>query len=290
MKLISWNIQRGRTPDGDCNIARMAETLRKVADADVICLQEVASGYTDMPGCDGANQFALLAQQFPTHSSVVGFACDRAGEGDGPRRRFGNMILSRYPVLQVLRHALPWPLDPVAMSMPRVALEVTLDTPLGLVRVTTTHLEYFSRTQRNAQVQRLRELQREAAAHASGPQADSASSAAGAAGGPFAAVARARPAILAGDCNFLPGSWEYHCLQAPFDDATPAYTDAWPLCHPGRGHAPTACLHDHPGRSADPYTCDFLFVSDDLAARVAAVEATPDNLGPGHQPLFMRLA
>lgn len=283
MNLITWNIQRGRTPGGACSIPRTAEAVRSVADADVICLQEVSSGYTDMPGCDGADQFALLARAFPGHVPVVGLACDTAGEGAGPRRQFGNMILSRYPVLQVLRHALPWPLDAAVMSMQRIALEVTLDTPLGLIRVTTTHLEYFSRSQRNAQVQRLRDLQREAVAHASSPRA-------GAPAGPFAAVPRARAAVLAGDFNFLPGSWEYHCLQTPFDDGTPAYADAWPLRHPGQAHAPTVCLHDHPGRPADPFTCDFMFVSADLAPRVEAVQEASDDFGPDHQPLLMRLA
>ncbi|HEX8609729.1 MAG TPA: endonuclease/exonuclease/phosphatase family protein [Telluria sp.] len=282
MNLITWNIQRGRTPGGQCSIAHTAASLRSVADADVLCLQEVSSGYTDMPGCDGADQFAQLALAFPGHVPVVGLACDTAGE-KGARRQFGNMILSRYPVLQVLRHALPWPADPAVMSMQRIALEATLGTPLGLVRVTTTHLEYFSRPQRNAQVQRLRELQREAVAHAANPRA-------GAPDGPFAAIPRARAALLAGDCNFLPGSWEYHCMQAPFDDGTPAYADAWPLLHPGQAHAPTVCLHNHPGRPADPFVCDFLFVSADLAPRVAALRVAPDDFGPDHQPLLMRLA
>ncbi|WP_157778564.1 endonuclease/exonuclease/phosphatase family protein [Massilia violaceinigra] len=281
MNLITWNIQRGRTPGGECNIAHTAASLRGVADADAICLQEVSSGYTDMPGCDGANQFALLAAHFPAHVPVTGLACDTAGEG-GQRRMFGNMILSRYPVWQVIRHALPWPPDPDVMSMQRIALEATLDTPLGLVRVITTHLEYFSRLQRSAQVQRLRDLQREAAAHAARPRA-------GAAAGPFCATPRAGAAILAGDCNFLPGSWEYHCLQAPFDDGTPAWADAWRLRHPDRAHAPSVCLHDHPGRPADPFTCDFVFVSDDLAPRLAEVGVAMDDLGPDHQPLLVRL-
>jgi endonuclease/exonuclease/phosphatase family metal-dependent hydrolase len=64
--------------------------------------------------------------------------------------------------LQVFRHSLPWPADPGVMSMQRGALEATVDTPLGLVRLTTTHLEYFSVLQRSAQVARLRELHREA--------------------------------------------------------------------------------------------------------------------------------
>jgi hypothetical protein len=55
----------------------------------------------------------------------------------GARRRFGNMIFSRFAVRQVFRHLLPWPADPGVSSMQRMALEATLQTPLGLLRVTT---------------------------------------------------------------------------------------------------------------------------------------------------------
>jgi endonuclease/exonuclease/phosphatase family metal-dependent hydrolase len=45
-------------------------------------------------------------------------------------------------------------------------LETTLETPLGLVQLTTAHLAYYSAVQRAAQVERLRELHREAVAQA----------------------------------------------------------------------------------------------------------------------------
>lgn len=50
------------------------------------------------------------------------------------------------------------------MSMQRIALEATLVTPNGALRVVTTHLEYFSATQPMAQVGRLRALPHEASA------------------------------------------------------------------------------------------------------------------------------
>ena len=66
------------------------------------------------------------------------------------------MILSRLPVAQVLRVQLPWPADPAVRSMPRMLLEAVVQAPFGPLRVMTTHLEYYSQTQRAAQVEALR--------------------------------------------------------------------------------------------------------------------------------------
>ncbi len=249
MKLITWNIQRGRGPGNTCSIDRVVTDLKHMGLPDVLCLQEVSAGYDDLPGLDVCNQFIALTRLLPGYTPIAGVTTDTLGPA-GMRRIFGSMIFSRYPVLQVIRHALPWPADPEVMSMQRGMLEATLDTPLGLMRVATTHLEYFSLNQRMAQVQRLRELQRDAARHArkQGPGTE--------AHGPFAAVAWGGPALLAGDFNFLPGSLEHERLQAPFADATPAWRDAWNLVHDKLPNAPTVGLHDPDGI---PFTFDFVF-------------------------------
>ena len=57
----------------------------------------------------------------------------------------------------------PWPADPGKETMPRVAIEATLQCPMGALRVTTTHLEYYSDVQRRAQALRLRNLHDEPA-------------------------------------------------------------------------------------------------------------------------------
>lgn len=280
VKIISWNIQRGRGPDGRCSIARTVADLRRIADADVLCLQEVSAGHTDMGGEDGANQFLLLAQRLPGYAPVAGIASDTLGEA-GSRRLFGNMILSRFPVLQVIRHALPWPPDPSVMSMQRMALEVTLDTPMGMLRVLTTHLEYFSTAQRIAQVERVRELQREGAQHALHPRPGPATA------GPFAAMPRGRAAVLAGDLNFAPGAHEYRRLIAPFYDGAASWRDAWTLAHGERANAPTACLHARPTRPAEPFTSDYAFVSGEISVRKMEVDRA--DFGPDHQPLLLEL-
>src|SRR6266850_1227332 len=67
------------------------------------------------------------------------------------------------------RRRKPWPADSSVPSMQRSAVEVALDTRSGPLRVTTTHLEYYSAKLRAAQVEALRELQIEAAGHAHAP-------------------------------------------------------------------------------------------------------------------------
>ncbi|WP_426102544.1 endonuclease/exonuclease/phosphatase family protein [Massilia sp. TSP1-1-2] len=279
MKLLSWNIQRGHGLRDTCSIARVVADLRHMADFDVLCLQEVSSGYTDLPGADGGNQFMQLARLLHGYTPLAGVATDTQGEGDA-RLLFGNMIFSRFPVVQVLRHALPWPADAAVMSMQRGAIEATLDTARGLLRVSTAHLEYFSLVQRAAQVERLRELHRDACLHAAATRPGDSDN------GPFCAVPRAMPALLTGDFNFLPGSAEYLRLQDPYEDGVPAMRDAWRVRHPALTHAPTVCLHDE---RTVPFTSDFIFASADLAPRVRELRVMPGNFGPDHQPLLIEL-
>src|SRR3569623_1237642 len=237
MKLVTWNIQWGRGADGRVDLDRIVAHARRFADFDVLCLQEVTSGYPELAGNDGGDQFAGLAARVSAYRAVAGVATD-APAAAGGRRAFGNMLLSRYPVLQVFRHLLPWPADAGVMSMQRRALEATLDTPLGLLRVTTTHLEYYSARQRHAQVERLRELHRDAVAQAGVARPGAVSD------GPFFAVPRAAPAILAGDCNFLPADADRALLTGAINAATPPYRDAWELAHSAEEHAPTVGMHD----------------------------------------------
>lgn len=283
MQLITWNIQRARGPEGRTDLNRAVAYVRRLADFDVLCLQEVSSGFTDLPGCDGSDQFQGLAARLPGYNAFACLSTDTL-HPSGARRMFGNMIFSRYPVLQVFRHSLPWPADPGVMSMQRVALEVTLDTPLGLLRVTNTHLEYFSALQRKAQVERLRELHREAVCQARSERPGEHTA------GPFCAVPRAAAGLLVGDCNYLPGSEEHVRMQAPFDEPISPYCDVWQTVHPGRPHAPTVGLYDKSADRSPPFTFDFAYVTQDIAQRVHGVKVDASCNGSAHQPILVELA
>jgi endonuclease/exonuclease/phosphatase family metal-dependent hydrolase len=283
MKLITWNIQWGRGADGRVDLDRIVAHAQRFADFDVLCLQEVSAGHDQLPGCDGSDQFEQLAERLHAYEPFAGVAADTLGPA-GKRRRFGNMLLSRLPVRQVLRHLLPWPVEDGVMSMQRVAIEATLDTPLGLLRVTTTHLEYYSPRQRAAQIDRLRELHRESAAraqiHRPGDPSD----------GPFEAVPHAAAAVLCGDCNFKPEDPDHVQVLGAFDPATPALLDAWEIAHPGRPHEPTVGLHDKKQWPDAPFTFDFAFVSADIASRVRDVRVDATTDASDHQPMLVELA
>lgn len=284
MKLITWNIQWGRGADGRVDLDRTIAHARRLADFDVLCLQEVSAGYPELPGCDGSDQFEDIACRLPGHAAVSGTAVDVPGT-HGARRRFGNMILSRYPVQQVFRYLLPWPAEPGVKSMQRIALEATLDTPSGPLRVTTTHLEYYSATQRRAQTERLRELHRDAwnhARHAHLPTAVPSE-------GPFFVPRRGEDAILTGDFNFLPDADERLLLLAPFDDGTPPYQDAWELRYPAQARPPTVGVHDKVQWPGAPFTFDFIFVSGNLAGRIKDVRVDASTDASDHQPMLVEL-
>lgn len=73
---------------------------------------------------------------------------------------------------------------------------------LGLLRVTTTHLEYCSRPPPAAQVERLRALHQEAVGHAARPRPGKVPEE------PFCFVPRAAASLLLGDFKGRPESAE----------------------------------------------------------------------------------
>jgi endonuclease/exonuclease/phosphatase family metal-dependent hydrolase len=281
MRLLHWNVQWCRGLDGVVAPARIAREARELCDPDVICLQEVAINFPALEGSRGEDQVARLAAELPGFTAAFGWAVD-VPDGAGGRRRFGNLILSRLPLRQVQRHTLPWPADSGVPSMPRALVEAVVATPYGLVRVATTHLEYYSATQRAAQVERLRELHAEACAHSVIAPSERYES------GPFEPFPRPASAMLTGDFNLPPRDPLHARLLEPFGAGVPRFLDAWQHAHPDEPHPPTFCLHEREyGES--PYCCDYVFVTEDLAARLRAVRVDGATRASDHQPVIVEL-
>jgi endonuclease/exonuclease/phosphatase family metal-dependent hydrolase len=278
MKLITWNIQWGLGMDGRLDLARMVAEARRIADFDVLCLQEVADGFSDLDQHDGGNQFAEIAALLPEYEAIEGIAVDLPGEG-GRRQRFGNMILSRLPVGRIIRHALPWPADPAARSMPRLLLEAEVHAAFGSVRVMTTHLEYHSAPLRSAQVATIREIYRLAGSRARQPPRPGS--------GPYAGGQGPAATILTGDFNMRPDDPVKRSLSALPPDSIPGLADAWEALHPGVAHPPSFCIGDQ--KYGPPHCCDYVFVSDDLTSRLRRIEYETITRVSDHQPLFVCL-
>jgi endonuclease/exonuclease/phosphatase family metal-dependent hydrolase len=282
MKLVTWNVQWCRGMDGEVSPERVVREARTFADFDVLCLQEVAVNFPGLEGSRGEDQVEELSRTLPGFSVHFAPATD-LDDGCGGRRLFGNLVASRLPVFQVLRHGLPWPADTAVPSMARVALEAVLAAPWGPVRVTTTHLEYYSRRIRHTQVEALRSLHAEACAHARAPRTT------GGKGDPFEAMPRPAVAVLCGDFNFTPADPEYALLTGAFEPGVPRLVDAWQTLRSPAPHAPTFRLHD-PEADEPPYCCDFVFVTEDLAVRLRRIEVNAATQASDHQPVMIELA
>jgi len=285
MKLITWNVQWCCGVDGKVDPARIVTEAKRQADFDVLCLQEIADNYPHprLAGSAGEDQFALLGTLLPGYVAIPGVAVDHPAEG-GRRRRFGNMIFSRLPVVQVFRHLLPYPADQDFMSMPRMALEAVITSPIGDVRVITTHLEYYSVAKRTAQIEALRAIYAEGYGYARDPRIT------GTDGGPFETYPRPAATIITGDFNMTDADPGHTRMQAPFADGTPSLTDAWEHAHPGVPHAPTMCIYQKIDPTAPGYCCDFIFVSENVKAKVRDVTVDTQLQASDHQPVVLTLS
>jgi len=281
MKLISWNIQWSRGVDGVVDPARIVRAAKKLGDFDVLCLQEVAANFPSLAGSAGENQFEIFARLLPDFTAIPAAGVDVAAP-DGSRRCFGNMILSRYPVSRVLRHQLPWPVDTDVISMPRVLIEATLDTPLGAVRVMNTHLEYYSLLQRRAQVEAIRAIHAETSLRAARSRVRDLS------GSPYHAFEQTSKTILIGDFNFRPEDPLHSRLQHPFKDGVPGLRDTWEYLHGNKPHPHNVGLYDRE-QWPEAFACDFIFASEDLLPRVRSFDIDSDTRSSDHQPQLLEL-
>jgi len=282
MKLLSWNIQWGRGLDGRVDLARILGAIHQLGDFDVICLQEVAVNFPGLPGSRGEDQVAELSAGLPGYTAIYGAATD-VPDGRGGRSQFGNAIFSRLPVGQVWRHLLPWPAEADAPSMQRVLVEAVVTADVGQLRVMTTHLEYYSQHQRQAQIDAIRRLHAEACAMSARVYLPEE------AGGAFEVFPRPAEALLCGDMNFPATAPERSQILAPFAGGVPGFRDAWSVLYPGEPHAPTVGIHPVDFVS-QPECFDFVFVTEGLAGRLRAHGIDAETEASDHQPVWVEFA
>lgn len=280
MKLVTWNTQWCCGLDGVVSPQRIVQGARALADFDVLCLQEIAVDYPRLEGNAGHDQPALLAGLLPGFQLFFGAAVDEF-DAQGQRHRFGNLVATRLPVALVQHHPLPWPADAGVRSMRRMCTVVTVRDPqLGPVRVMTTHLEYYSKTQRMAQARALRALAAEYEAQALAPPDTDED------GSPFQPKVHTPQALLCGDFNLEPTDPEYDVLTDPAPGGR--LWDSWRLLHGERPHEPTFRLYDR-RYGPDPVACDFVLLSDALKDRVHRMAIDAATQASDHQPVFVEL-
>ena len=281
MRLVSYKIQFGRGKDGQNDLERIART---VDGADIIAMQEVERFWRRSGMID---QVAELVRLLPEYHWVYGPGIDLdpgGGRDLGRRRQFGNMLMTRVPILSSRNHLLPKFGLPNQLSLQRSALEGVVELPAGPLRLYSVHLAHISSLQRRKQVGRLLEIL------ASAPAEGGAWSGAGdkpdwAGEGPPPPMPRTE--ILLGDFNMEPGTPEYQMMVGPNPDAHGPMTtidrlvDAWLAAGGDPNEGATSLARRGPRR------IDYAFVSTALADRVSAARVDDEADGSDHQPLWI---
>ena len=278
--LVSWNIQYGKGVDGRIDLGRIAETVHKDELPDVLCLQEISRNYPSTD--DGADQVKELEDLFPGYEHFFGAVHDRSGGKDKTRKQFGNLILTRISPVQVLHHLLPSPADPNVRFMSRQVAELVIPTNTIDLRLMTTHLEFFSKIQQLAQIERIREIHEEASWQFHRPGKDMPDT-------PFELLKRPEKTIICGDFNFIPDSTPYQKMTARFPEKKMDLIDAWRTHHKGNSHTPTCCILDLKQLKNGPHCRDYFFISQSLVRKINQVSVNTETDASDHQPIRLVL-
>lgn len=136
LRIATWNVHEGIGADGRYDPQRVTRVLREL-EAEVIALQEVPLGGPGRP------DLAADIDMPPPWEIAVGPTLDT------PARRFGNVVISRYPIEDVRSIDLSF-----GRREPRGALDADIECRGRLLRVVATHLG-LSAAERRDQVRRL---------------------------------------------------------------------------------------------------------------------------------------
>lgn len=290
MKLVSYNIQYGTGRDGVVDLRRIASAVQG---ADVIALQEVErfsqrTALQDQP--------ALLAELLPGYHWVYGPGMDLNADVVAPdgrvaqqRRQFGNMLLSKTPILSARNHLLPKLGTLVQFSLQRCALEGVIVTAAGrALRLYSVHLTHLDDSDRAPQIDHL--LQVHARAFGEGPGWCGSAVGAEMTEG-REAMPMPREAVLMGDFNLTAKSPLYARLVGALSpeygrmNSLDGFVDAWVAA----GHAEAAGNTCHSGTFSTGQRIDYCFVSSACASRIQKAWIDEQADGSDHQPIWTEI-
>jgi endonuclease/exonuclease/phosphatase family metal-dependent hydrolase len=210
MKFASFNVQYGIGLDGKFDPARIIEAVRQ---ADIVALQEVTRNFDRNGNSDLPEVFASLTPD-RYHAFEAGAVTD-AGSAmvDGRMRmqftEFGNMILSRFPILSIRNILLPRTRSYDKLNIQRSALECLIAAPGGALRVYSVHLDHRNPAERIAQIaflkERLANYGGEGGAVTGGSEFG------------FPELPHTDDYVVMGDFNMMPEQPEYLAMAGPKD-------------------------------------------------------------------------
>jgi endonuclease/exonuclease/phosphatase family metal-dependent hydrolase len=283
MKLVSYNIQYGIGRDGKFDLERIAAS---VAGADIIALQEVTRNFMRNGGADLVSGLtALLPDYFyvfgPAVDADLG-ARDASGRPANSRLHFGNMVLSRWPIISSRNLLLPRTRRLNRGNLQRSALEALIMAPDEALRVYSVHLDHVSLEERMLQISHLKErvfaYPMEGGALTGAPEFG------------FPEPPCPEAFVLMGDFNMVQGSPEYVLMTGAIDDAEGRQivahhpVDAFTIGEPLPDGAVSWVDGNKPER-----LIDYAFLHASLAGRVVKTWIDSDAHGSDHLPVWLEM-
>jgi endonuclease/exonuclease/phosphatase family metal-dependent hydrolase len=286
VRFASYNIQYGIGLDGQFEPERIAASL---GGADIIALQEVTRGFHRNGHVDLVARFEAL---FPGHFSAFHAPCDidigssiEGGRAVNRRFQFGNMILSRWPILSTRLISLPRTRTISPMNLQRGATEALVATPGGPLRVYSVHLDHVLPAERIAQIRFLKERLLGYPLEGGGIT--------GAADFGLAEPPHPEDFVVMGDFNMEPETPEY-CAMAGSRDAY--YGRSLRLENPVDVLAhlnrltPESYSWVHPDNPQKRMHLDYGFISTGLVPQLKDAWTDYDAKGSDHLPVGFELA
>lgn len=286
MQCVTYNVHFGVGMDGNYDLARIADEVRG---ADLIALQEVSR---NNPQNGAADMVAGLAGLLPGYFFVFGspYQVNLGSHMDGDNAvssyfEFGNMVLSKTPILSSRNLLLPRTRTYDMLNLQRGALEAMVETPLGPVRFYSVHLDHVSRRERLAQIAFLKD--RVLGYGREGGAVTGLSSLG------FPEPPHPEHAVLMGDFNFEPETPEYVALCGETDPqfGRPANADNFRDVSIPDG---TAAVDSHswfdPEGAMAPKRIDFCFTTAELAGHTGKARVDTQATGSDHRPVWIEIA
>ncbi len=293
MKIVTYNIQFGLGKDGCYDLERIAS---EVEGADIIALQEVErywrrSGNVDQP--------ALLGQILNRYYWVYGpyFDVDAStplagGEVKNLRRQFGNMILSKTPILSSRLFPLPKSALRQRHNMVVGVLEGVVELPGdGALRIYNAHFSARSQHDRMTQIGSIRDTIRRAPAEGGAWTGGHAHSLWVEDGAP---PPMPESFVLLGDFNLEAKDPEYDHLVGPRDGdhgrltSKEEFIDTWVAAGHDENEGVTFAA-DGLTDDAQAMRIDYAFVDASMKDRVLGARIDVAAQGSDHQPYWVEL-
>jgi len=148
-RVLSYNIHYGQGTDGRYDLERLATVINE-AKPDLVALQEVDVGVKRSGRVHQAQRLAELT------GMAVRFGPTQHYEGG----LFGNAVLTRLPILDVVIYPLPYTEStPERVTYPRGAIAVTVRSPDGNpLRIVSTHFQHNVPEDRVAEARAITKL------------------------------------------------------------------------------------------------------------------------------------